>query len=142
MTCQWPAPLHPVASKGMVNQAFHVPRHVGVFTAALRHRPPSASPTAPRRLPGSVVPVRNLGCTPRCCVIPVPCFFFFVFCFSVFFSLKTTSHAAARWASPQPTKQTDESNVSTPRTYCTARLLSCAAAHPGSLDPLHVRRAN
>lgn len=27
LTCQWPAPLHPVASKGMVNQAFHVPRH-------------------------------------------------------------------------------------------------------------------
>lgn len=41
LTCQWPAPLHPVASKGMVNQAFHVPRHVGIFTALL----------APLRLP-------------------------------------------------------------------------------------------
>lgn len=52
LTCQWPAPLHPVASKGMVNQAFHVPRHVGLFTVLLT---PSASPKAP----SSVVPVET-----------------------------------------------------------------------------------
>lgn len=68
LTCQWPAPLHPVASKGMVNQAFHVPRHVGLFTALL----------TPLRLPkGSQLSGanRNSGCTPCCCVIPMPWFF-------------------------------------------------------------------
>lgn len=67
VTCQWPAPLHPVASKGMVNQAFHVPRHVGLFKARL----------TPLRLPeGSQLSgaSRNAGCTSCCCVIPMPCF--------------------------------------------------------------------
>lgn len=35
LTCQWPVLLHPVASKGMVNQAFHVPRHVELSAALL-----------------------------------------------------------------------------------------------------------
>lgn len=53
LTCQWPAPLHPVASKGMVNQAFHVPRHVGHLHSA--PHPPSTSPKAL----SSVVPVET-----------------------------------------------------------------------------------
>jgi len=67
LTCQWPAPLHPVASKGMVNQAFHVPRHVGLFTALLT---PLCLPEG-SQLSGAS---RNSGCTPCCCVIPMPWF--------------------------------------------------------------------
>lgn len=51
----------------MVNQAFHVPRHVGLFTALL----------TPLRLPeGSQLSgaSRNSGCTPCCCVIAMPWF--------------------------------------------------------------------
>lgn len=85
LTCQWPAPLHPVASKGMVNQAFHVPRHVGLFTALLT---PLCLPEG-SQLSGAS---RNSGCTPCCCVIPMPSFF------------KTSSYTVACWTTLQQTK--------------------------------------
>lgn len=63
LTCQWPAPLHLVASKGMVNQAFHVPRPSAP-------RPPSASPKAP----SSVVPVETRVAPPAAVSSPCPGF--------------------------------------------------------------------
>lgn len=63
LTCQWPAPLYLVASKGMVNQPFHVPRHVGRFTVIFT---PLCFPEG-SKLSGAS---RNTGCTPCCCVIP------------------------------------------------------------------------
>lgn len=82
VTCQWPAPLHPVASKGMVNQAFHVPRHVGLFTALL----------TPLRLPeGSQLSgaSRNPGCYPL------------LLCHHHALVFKTPSYAVARWTTNQ-----------------------------------------
>lgn len=69
LTCQWPAPLHPVASKGMVNQAFHVLRHVGLYRAFLTPTPP-ASPKAP----SSVVPVESRAEPPAAVSSPCPGF--------------------------------------------------------------------
>lgn len=74
LTCFWPRPLHPVASKRMTNQPFHVLRDVGLQSRSpppgsqpsrvsrddpstphcvLRcpHRPPSAPPPPQYRLP-------------------------------------------------------------------------------------------
>lgn len=116
-TCQWPAPLHPVASKGMVNQAFHVPRHVGLFTALL----------TPLRLPeGSQLrgASRNSGCTPRCCVIPMPWF---------------SKRPPMPWlAGPHCNKPNKLMSQTMLRTHCTARRLD-SAADPEIFDPVDVR---
>lgn len=105
VTCRWPAPLHPVASKGMVNQAFSCAEACWACSTAL---------LTPLRLPeGSQLSgaSRKLWfCTPCCCVIPMPWFFFLFFFFS---------SAVARWTA-QPNKLMSQ-NVSTLRTHCTAR---------------------
>lgn len=91
VTCRWPAPLHPVASKGMVNQAFSCAEACWACSTAL---------LTPLRLPeGSQLSgaSRKLWfCTPCCCVILMPWFFFFFFLLCCG-SLDST------------TKQTDES---------------------------------
>lgn len=75
LTCRWPAPLHPVASKGMVNQAFSCAEACRALHSAPRP-PPFLHLPEGSQLSGAS---RNSGCTPppcsnapRCCVIPMP----------------------------------------------------------------------
>ena len=111
LTCQWPVPLHPVASKGMVYQAFHVSRHVGLFAEPAP--PPNCS-----MLSGAS---RNSGCTPHCCVIPhAP------------FSKRPPTPQLAGPRRIKPNKLMSQT-TSTLATYCTAQH---SAVDPNVLDTL------
>lgn len=97
----------------------------GMLGSSQRSSPPSASPKG-SQLSGAN---RKLGQHPLLLCHPHALLF------------KTASYVVACWNTPQQSKQTDESNLSTLRTYCIARQLN-SSLDPEIFDPLHMRCGN